>query len=56
MKLTKEKMYKLFEMIKNNLRERLKREPTEEEVCSCLPLFLCKNDDASIAEAHKDTE
>ncbi len=43
MKLTKEKMNKLIEMVTNDLRKKLEREPTEKEVVDKLPVFLCNN-------------
>jgi len=39
--LDEEKLNELVEMIKESLREKLKREPTEEEVAEKLPVFLC---------------
>ena len=42
MKQTRKQLDKLIEMVTKNLRERLKREPTEKEVVEKLPLFLCK--------------
>lgn len=43
MKLSGEKMNKLIEMVTEDLRKKLKREPTEEEIVNQLPLFLCSD-------------
>lgn len=39
--MKKEKLEKLVEMIKDDLRNKLNREPTEKEIVEKLPLFLC---------------
>jgi len=41
MKLSGEKMNKLVEMVTEDLRKKLKREPTEKEIAEKLPIFLC---------------
>jgi len=47
MKLTDDKLNKLIELVKNQLRKKLKREPNEKEIVEKLPLFLCNNKEDS---------